>query len=164
MLQILPIYQQWQQFSIRIFQEKNIVSSGFSNLERAIPKRIKFPMFAFLFPFDIPSVRVGLFIPSLEIKISFVAFHFRCLIQSSQLHSIRSMDHLAVGYFRSYPSCLVPAGSGLFIKVHQNHFTVIYSPVWSFGGKRVFLGFFSLIRFRFLLIQSSKCPIIPTGT
>ena len=87
------------------------------------------------------NVRVGLFIPPSEIKISFFAFHFRCLIQSSQLHSIRSMDHLTEGSFHSYPSCLVPAGSGLFIKVHQNHFQSLTVNVWSFGGQRVFLEF-----------------------
>ena len=92
------------------------------------------------------NVRVGLFIPPSEIKISFVAFHFRCLIQFSQLHSIRSMDHLMKGSCQSYPSCHVPAGLVLFIKVN---FTVIYSHVWSLGQQRVILGFLDLIRSRF---------------
>ena len=90
------------------------------------------------------NVRVGIFIPPSKIKISFVAFHFRCLIQFSQLHSIRSMDHITEGPCFSCSSCLVPAGPGLFIKVHQNHlqsFTVMFGL---FFDKESFQGFRSL--------------------
>ena len=94
------------------------------------------------------NVRVSIFIPSSEIKISFVAFHFRCLIQSSQLHSIRSMDHLTEGSYLSYPSFHVPVGSCLFIEFIHSH---LQSCFLSWSTKSHF-RVFSLIRSRVSLI------------
>ena len=84
------------------------------------------------------NVRVGLFIPLSKIKISLVVFHFRNLVQFSQLHFISSMDHLMEGYFHSCPSCCVPTGLCQFIKIN---FKVIHSHVWPHVFQRVILGF-----------------------
>ena len=86
--------------------------------------------------FSILSVRVGLFNPPSEIKTSFVVFHFRCLIQIDHLHSIMSIDFLTKWSCHSSPSCHVPAGLCLLIKVN---FKVMYSLVWSRGQRRVIL-------------------------
>ena len=86
-------------------------------------------------------VRVGLFIPPSEIKISFVAFHFRCLIHFSHFHSIRSIDRLTEGSFHSCSHVLYLLAhvfSSKSIKIILQSMTV---NVWSFGGQRVFLGF-----------------------
>ena len=76
--------------------------------------------------------------PSVRDQISLTAFHFRCLIQFSQLHSIRSMDHLKVGGFSLIflMSCTCWSMS-----VYQNHlqsFTVMFGLL---VGKESFQGF-----------------------
>ena len=103
------------------------------------------------------NVRVDLFSPLSEIKTSFVAFHFRCLIQLDHLHSIRSIDLLTKGSYLYTSSCHVPTGSCLIIKVHQNQFYNHYGQ--SSGQPRVI----SIIRSRVSQVVSSRCPIKPVG-
>ena len=103
------------------------------------------------------GVRVGLFIPPSEIKISFVAFHFRCLIQFDHLPSIRSIHHLKERFCYSCPSCHVPAGLCLFIEIIHNH---LLSCLVSWSTKSHF-RVFSPTRSR---VSSSKCLIMPAGT
>ena len=100
------------------------------------------------------NVRVGLFNPHSEIKISFIAFHSGCLIQLDHLHYIRSIDFLTERSCHLSPSCHVSTSLCLTSKSILKSFTVLFGLLVS---KRVIL----VIRSRVL---SSKSLIMSTGT
>lgn len=82
-------------------------------------------------------VRVGLCIPPSEI-ISLIAFHFLGVSYSSFICiPLGPCYNLTEGPCYLFPSCLVPTGLGLFIKVHKNHFPINdsqYLVSWSAKG------------------------------